>query len=297
MDMKVVMLGTSGSLPTKSRGLPGVAVVYEGETVLFDCGEGTQTQMLKYGVNPARIRAIFISHAHGDHIIGIAGLVRSMALNGRKNGLTIFVPKGYESVIRSLLSFDRAMLGYPIAVKGIGTGEIYRTKGFAISAFRLNHTIQTLGYVMKEHDRRKFIKERCDRLGIKGTMFSDLERNGRIRIGKRMVRIGDVTVPKPGKKIVYATDTRPVAATVNASRGAELLIHESSYMDSEKALAKERKHSTAVEVAGIARKAKARMLILTHISARYKDSGALEEEARRLFRNTVAATDGYIITV
>ncbi|MDE1851639.1 MAG: ribonuclease Z [Candidatus Micrarchaeota archaeon] len=297
MDIKVVMLGTSGSLPTKSRGLPSAAVIYEGEVVLFDCGEGTQMQMLRYGVNPARIKSIFISHAHGDHIIGIAGLVRSMALNGRKNELMIFVPKGYESVIKSLLSFDSAMLGYPIAVKGIGAGEAYRTKWFSVSSFRLNHTIPTLGYVLKEHDRRKFLKDRCTRLGMKGIMYSELEKRGKITIGKKSVRIEDVTVPRAGKKVVYATDTRPVAATANAAEGAELLIHESSYADREKALAVERKHSTAVEVANLAKKAKVKALLLTHISARYSDAGQLEQEARKIFRNSRAATDGYIITV
>ncbi|MDE1849838.1 MAG: ribonuclease Z [Candidatus Micrarchaeota archaeon] len=297
MEIKVIMLGTSGSSPTKTRGLPSVAVIYEGEVLLFDCGEGTQTQMLKYGVNSARMKAMFISHAHGDHIIGIAGLVRTMALNGRKNPLTIFVPKGYESVIRPLLSFDRAMLGYDVDIKGIGTGKAYSGKGFEVSSFRLNHTVPTLGYAFKENDRRRFLKEKCAKLGIKGTMYSELERKGKIRIGKRAIRIEDVTVPKVGKKIVYATDTRPVAATVKASKGADLLIHESSYSDRERKLATERKHSTAAEVAGIAKRAGVRRLVLTHISARYKDSDVLEKEARKLFKNTAAATDGYIITV
>ena len=115
----VVFLGTAGSVPTKERGMPSAAVIYDGSILLFDCGEGTQIQMLKYGLNAQRLKAIFISHIHGDHTIGIAGIVRSLAINGRKEALSIFVPRGSERIIRSLIVFDRAIIGYPINITGV----------------------------------------------------------------------------------------------------------------------------------------------------------------------------------
>jgi ribonuclease Z len=117
MEIKIVMLGTAGSSPTKVRSLPAVALVYDGEVILFDCGESAQIQMLKYGVNFSRLKAIFISHTHGDHVIGIAGLVRTLALNRRTEPLIIYVPKGYEDVVKSLISFDRAMFSYQVIIK------------------------------------------------------------------------------------------------------------------------------------------------------------------------------------
>lgn len=292
MQIKIVFLGTAGSSPTKDRSLPSVALIREGHLLLFDCGEGTQSQMIKLGVNPSRLDAIFVSHLHGDHVIGIAGLVRTLALNGRKNPLTIFVPRGYESPIKALISFDKAMIGYDIMVKGIGSGTVFRSKDFSVSSFRLNHTIPTCGYIFKENDRRKFDKERCKRLGLKGIMFSELEKKGRVKVGKKTITLNSVTTIKKGKKIIYASDTRPVAATVSASRDADLLIHESSYLDNHVALAKERGHSTAREAAQLAKKAHVKRLILTHISARYKDVKAIEEEAKKTFRNTTVARDG-----
>lgn len=297
MDIRVVMLGTSGSSPTKTRSLPGVAIIYDGDTFLFDCGEGTQIQMLKYAVNSSKLKAIFISHAHGDHVIGIAGLVRTLALNRRTEPLTIFVPKGYENIIKALIVFDRAMIGYKILIKGIQAGEVYTGKGHSISAFPLKHSVKCYGYVFRENDKKRFIVEKAKKLGIKGEMFSVLQAKGKLKIGKKVVKISDVTTLQKGKSVVYASDTRPVKETVRAAKGAELLIHECSYAERERELAIERTHSTALEVAQIAKKAGVKRLILTHISARYSDPEVLEDEARKVFKNSEVAEDGDNIIV
>lgn len=297
MEIKVTMLGTSGSSPARGRNMPSVAITYDGHILLLDCGEGTQMQMLKYGVNSARVEAIFISHAHGDHIIGVAGLVRSMAMNGRQKPLDIFVPKGAEATVKTLLMFDKAIIDYKIDVKGVAPGMVYKGRNFSVKAFRIDHTVTTYGYVFKEDDRRRFIVDKCKKLGIKGEMFSTLEKKGKLMIGKKLVRLNDVTVPQNGKSVVYASDTRPVPATASAARGAELLIHESSYADSEAALAKERKHSTAGEAAKIAKKAGVKALVLTHISARYANTDAIQNDAKKVFRNSRAAVDGEVIIV
>lgn len=297
MEIKVVMLGTSGSTPTRDRSMPAVAAVYDGGVYLFDCGEGTQMQMLRYGVNAYKVRAIFISHTHADHIIGIAGLVRTLAMERRRDALDIFVPKGCEGAIKSLIGFDKAIIGYEIIVHGISGGIAYRGKGFSVKAFRIDHTIPCLGYVFREDKKRRFIAGRAARLGISGPMHSELQRKGRIRVGRRIVSIGQVTREVAGKSVAYASDTRPSSATAAAAAGVDLLIHESSYSDSEAALAKERKHSTASEAARVAAKAKAKRLVLTHISARYSSAAELEKEARAVFKNSSLAEDGRVIIV
>lgn len=295
--MEITVLGSSGSSPAKGRQMPAVALKHEGSVYLFDCGEGTQMQMLRYGINTFKVKAIFISHAHGDHIIGIAGLVRTLALNNRKEDLTVFVPRGQEKIIRNLIIFDRALINYRIEIIGIGSGVIYKGKDFSVSAFRLDHTIPTCGYIFKENDRRKFLKERCDRLGIKGTMFAELEDKGRIRIKNKTISLRSVTKLQEGKKIVYAVDTRPTKSTITAAKNADLLIHESSYTKKYSDLAKERKHSTAFEAANVARKADVKRLVLIHISTRFKTALPLVKEAADIFKNTIVAKDGERITI
>ena len=295
--IKVTILGTAGSSPAKDRGMPSVALTYEGETLLFDCGEGTQMQLLRFGVNPSKIRAIFLSHIHGDHVIGIAGLVRTMALNSRQDGLKIFVPAGSERAVKSLLSFDKAIISYEIKVIGMTRGEIYKAKDYSIRAFSLEHTIPTYGFAFKEKDKKRFIIEKCKKLGMKGVMFSEIQQKGSIIINGKKVSIDSVTTINPGRKIVYVTDTRPARQTVTNAKNADLIIHEASYMDSERNLASSRKHSTAKEAAQIAKKAGARKLVLTHISARYKDPQALLNDTKQIFPNTIVAKDGYHIFI
>ncbi len=295
--IRVTVLGTSGSTPTKNRGMPSVALTYEGAVYLFDCGEGTQIKLMRYGINLSKIKAIFISHVHGDHVIGVAGLIRTMALNARREPLYIFVPKGYERSVSNLVTFDKAIIGYQLVIKGISGGRIYKGMGFSVSAFRLNHSIPTYGYAFKEDDKLRFIKGKAEKLGIKGTMFSELKRKRSITANGRRIALGSVTYYEHGKKIVYATDTRPCASTVKAARDADLLIHEAAFAGSERRLAVERKHSTAYEAALVAKKAKAKALVTMHLSARYRSSDKLLAEAKKVFPNTIIANDGYTIYI
>ncbi|MGC8662368.1 MAG: ribonuclease Z [Candidatus Micrarchaeia archaeon] len=295
--MKIVMLGTSGSTPTKSRGLPSVAIVREGKVYLFDCGEGTQMKMMQHGVNISSIKAIFISHIHGDHVIGLAGLVRTLALNNRKDPLIIFVPSGYEGAVKKLITFDKALIKYPITITGVGRGKIYEEEDIEVKAFALNHTVKSIGYVFKEKKKMRFIKEKCNALGIKGEEFSIISKEGCIAKNGKIIKLVEVTYAKEGKKVVYATDTRPCASTVRASMNAELLIHEATFTEKEKRLAVERKHTTAREAALIAKKAEVRMLILTHISARYRNTIPLISEAKKIFYNVKVAKDGMVVEI
>ena len=294
---RATILGTSGSAPTKERGLAGVAVEYEGMLYLLDCGEGTQRQMMRFGINPYKVNAIFITHMHGDHVIGVAGIVRTLALYKRSAPLFIYVPQGFTKSLLALLQFDNAMISYPIIVEEVRSGIVRVDKNLEIRAFALNHTVKTYGYVVKEQDKHHFMKRKCDLLGIKSEMFSALAKRGSIKIGNKTVKLSAVTTLEQGRKLVYATDTRPAASTVAAAKGADLLIHESAYAEELARLAKERLHSTAKEAAGVATKAHVKRLVLTHMSTRYTDQRVLENEAKEIFKNVEAAHDGLSITL
>jgi len=297
MMIKTIILGTAGSSPTRTRRMPSVVIIYEGDILMFDCGEGTQFQMLEYGINPVKVKAIFLSHVHGDHTIGIAGLIRTMALNSRKEPLLIFVPRGYERTIRNLIVFDKAIISYPIEIKGIKSGKVYATKDYEIDAFKVTHTIATYGYAFKEKDRLKFNRELAHKLGMRGEMFSEIIKKGYVMVGKNKIMLAKIARKQEGKKIVYATDTRPSRTTEIAARNADLLIHEASYKDAEKKLAQKRKHSAAGEVAELAKRAHVKRLVLTHISARHKTDDELVRDARRHFKEAVVAKDGYTLVI
>jgi ribonuclease Z len=290
--MRVIFLGTSGSTPTKARGLPAVAIEYHKDVLLFDCGEGTQRQIMTYGVNMSKIRAIFLTHVHGDHIIGIAGLVRTLALNKRTEPLLIYIPEGYADSVRHLLEFDRALIPYKIEIRQLKGGTVYKGEGYAVRGFPVAHTVKTYALVFAEDDTLHFIRDKAEKLGIRGEMFSKLSKSGSITLNGRKVSLGSVTTRKSGTKIVYATDTKPSKATETNARGADLLIHEATYAERYVKLAKERGHATAIQCAKLAKAAKVNRLVLTHISARYKNTDELVSEARTVFRNTDAAYDG-----
>ncbi len=290
--IEITMLGTSGSAPTKERNLSSTAIRYDGKVFLFDCGEGTQRQMFKYHLNISKIAGIFITHIHGDHIIGIAGLIRTLALYNRLHPLPIYVPEGYKKNVERLIDFDKAMIGYRIDIIDVKSGNVFKNKDISIRAFKLKHSITSYGYVFKENDTFHFIKSKASAIGIKGEMFSNLVKNKRMKIKGNTIKLEEVTEKKHGKKIVYATDTRPSAYTVRAAASADLLIHDASYEDKELNLARMRMHSTAREAATIADKSSAKLLILTHISTRYKDTKLHLEESKEIFENTKIAEDG-----
>ncbi|MDE1868343.1 MAG: ribonuclease Z [Candidatus Micrarchaeota archaeon] len=295
--IRITFLGTSGSVPTKDKSLPGLALEYNGETFIFDCGEGTQRQMMKYKLNMSKIKAIFLTHIHGDHSIGVAGLVRTMSLMKRTTPLQIFVPKGDEKQIAPLMNFDRATLNYDIEIKPVQAGTVYKGKGFSIEAFRLIHPVSTFGFAFKEQDKVHFMKEKARAAGLKGTMFSEMLKKGKLKVKNRVINLKEITTLERGKKVVYATDTRPSKNTINAAKDADLLIHEATYATTEQKLAKERSHSTATEAAQIAKSAKPKRLLLLHISTRYRDGSIIVNEARKTFKNTEAAKDGMQVNV
>ncbi len=280
---EITMLGTSSGAPTVERSLPSIAVRRDGDICLLDCGEGAQRQMMRFGVSYMRVKAIFITHLHLDHFLGAFGLIETMALNGRSEKLTIYGPAGSKGV------FGKKEF---LEVVEIGDGFHLDYGEFSVSAFKVSHSRDSLGFAFQEKEKVRFYEEKAHAAGLRGQMFSQLLQKGELKVGKKTVKLKDVTYRQEGRLLVYSGDTVPTIAVAKAAKGADLLIHESTFGSDREAEAAEAKHSTAAQAAFIAKKAGVKKLLLTHISGRYKDTSLLLEEAKKIFPNTAIAQDG-----
>ncbi len=302
MPLLVRFLGTSASRPTVERGVSAIVVEREGETLLFDCGEGTQRQMMRYGVSFA-LNDIFFSHFHGDHFLGILGLTRTLALQGRTEPLRCWGPPGAERLLRQCetLGADRLSFGLQITEVTAGT-ELDRGE-YLIRAIPARHRGGTaLSWALVEHERRgRFDPDHARALGIpEGPLWGRIHRGEAVTLPDgRVVQPVELVGPtRAGRRIVITGDTRPCDETIEAAHRADLLVHEATFGDEEATRAVETGHSTAREAAGVARDAEVKRLVLTHLSARYtRDPGDLEREARSIFPATTVARDGMEIDV
>lgn len=298
--MRVTFLGTSAACPTVRRNVSGICVQREGALMLFDCGEGTQRQMMRYGTGFG-IWAVFVTHMHADHFVGVTGMLRTMALQGRKEPLLLTCPVSGRRVLQDAvhLGFDR--LSFQVEVREMRPGDRVSRNGYEVRAFRVNHGMPALGYVLREDDRRgRFDVERARALGVpEGPDFGLLHRGGAVEVDGRLIEPDEVVGPsRPGRALVYTGDTRPVRSTVEAAAGADVLIHECTFSGDEAARARATFHSTAPEAARIALDAGVARLVLTHVSARYSENTSrLEREARRIFPSSVVASDGLTVDV
>lgn len=288
--IKLVVLGSSAAVPSVGRSLPSIGLRYDGDVYLFDCGEGTQRQLMKCGLSYAKVKCIFVTHSHADHIVGIAGLAQTLGLIERKEPLHIYCPAGCGRHVEALLSIGR--YPYEIIVREIGEGVCHKGDGFSVSAFSVKHAGACLGYVFAQEGRRNFNEAKCRKLGIKGRMFGELERSGEISVGGKKIAYAAVSKLKPGIKIVYSGDCVPGEATVEAAKGADVLVHEATYANEHEKEAVVHSHSTAAQAAMVAKKAGVKRLVLTHISGRYAETKALRDEARKIFKKTEVAKDG-----
>ena len=280
---EITMLGTSAAVPTPHRNLSSIAVRKDGDVYLLDCGEGTQRQMMKCGVSYMKVKAIFISHLHLDHWLGMLGLIETMNLNGRQEQLTVYAPAGLSDFAgkRQFVKFVELKEG---ALADFGE--------FSVSAFATKHSPHSFGFSFQEKERRRFYEEKAHAAGVRGQLFSKIMKEGELKIGGKKVLLKNITYLQPGKKLVYTSDTAPCAAVAKAAKGADLLIHEATFSEEHEAEAKEANHSTAAQAAQIAKKAGAKKLLLTHISGRYRDTTPLLEEAKKHFAAVQVAEDG-----
>ena len=297
MPLLVRFLGTAASRPTVERGVSSLAVIREGETILFDCGEGTQRQMMRYGISFA-FDDLFFTHVHSDHILGLTGLVRTLALQGRTDPLRLWGPRGAGKTLRQCISIGGDRATFPIEITELEPGESVKKPDYRIDAFAVSHgPSQSLGYALVEEERLgRFNPDLARAMGIpEGPLWGRIHKGQSItlddgRVIEPAVLVGE---RRRGRRIVITGDTRPCENTIVAARDADLLIHEATFADDEAARALETGHSTAREAAEVARKAGARRLVLTHISARYsRDAHELEREARSVFPRASIARDG-----
>lgn len=301
--MRVIPLGTSSGKPTLRRNVSALAVAREGDWLLFDCGEGTQTQIIRAGLNPSRLAAIFITHLHGDHFNGLAGLLSTMGMDRRERQLTLIAPIGIREYLDTLARLKILFVNYPLQVREIDKDElppnaltqVYETAEYVVSSCPLDHRIFALGYRLDEKPKPgRFNVERARELGVPvGPLFSRLQSGKEVQLDDgSIVHPAEVLgAERPGKSVTYCLDTRPCAASKTLARDADLLIHEATYTEEFFEEAQHYGHSTAMQAATIAREAQAKRLLLTHFSTRYPDVTPLLEEAQAIFSETRTAQD------
>jgi ribonuclease Z len=298
--IRVTFLGTSASRPTVGRNVTSLALEREGKLFLFDCGEGTQRQMMRYGTGFA-LNHIFVTHLHADHYLGIIGLVRTLGLQGRDEPLHIYGPLGSSGTLGEAVRVGGQRIPFGVEFHEMVAGEGVDFGEFRIEAVPVRHGVSALGYALRESARPgRFDVERARELGVpEGPLFGKLHRGEVIEVeGRRIDPAELVGLPRPGRLIVYTGDTRPSDELIGAAKGADLLVHDATFTDEEVDRARETFHSTAREAAEVAVGAGVRRLYLTHISARYSgNSSPLEREAREVFAAAEVAYDGLALEI
>ncbi len=279
--MRILFLGTSCAIPTRLRALPSVAVVYDGEVLLFDCGEGTQRQMLHAGLKLTRVRHVMISHLHADDVLGLPGLLISRGFIGGKDPLTVYGPPGLTEFLDFVLKSTHAFLDYPLEVRESEGGELYADESFRLVAEPLKHRSFCLGFAFVESDRPgRFDAERAKKLGIPpGPVYGRLKAGGEVRLPDgRVVRGSDLVGPPiPGRKVAYVVDTVPCPGAYRLAQDADLVIFDSTYAAANQDEGKEYGHSTSLQAFKVAKRSGAKRLALFHFSPRYEDPGVLLE--------------------
>jgi ribonuclease Z len=295
--IRLTFLGTAAARPTVGRNVSGLAVQREGDLMLFDCGEGTQRQMMRYGTGFG-VQAIFVTHVHADHFLGITGLLRTMGLQGRTDPIHIYGPPGSSRYLEAAAHLGADRVSFPVEIREVRSGERIPAQDYAVEAFSVSHGTQAVGWALVEDTRLgRFDVERARELGVPpGPLFGRLHRGERVEVEGRFIDPSEVVGrPRPGRIVVYTGDTRPCRGTIERARGADVLVHEATFGAEEADRARETFHSTSEEAASVALEAGVRQLFLTHLSARYSEQpGPLEEEAKAVFRRVRVAHDGLV---
>ena len=299
MDLDVVFLGTAGSTPTPRRGPSATLVRRGGDRLLFDCGEGTQRQLLRSDVGLVDLQEIFLTHFHADHILGIPGMLKTFAMRGRELPLTVYGPRGLDDLFQTLRRiFGR--LTFEVAVVELAADAVLPRDGYELHTFPARHARESLGYAIVEQERPgRFDVATADALGVPfGPERGALQDGAAVTLPDgRVVTPAEVLGEgRPGRKLVLTGDTAPSDLVVEAALGADVLVHEATFCEDETERARETQHSTALEAARVARDAGVKLLALTHLSSRY-GGGDVEREARTVFPETVVPRDFDLVEI
>lgn len=290
--MQITFLGTSSMVPTKERNQIAVFLSYGAEGILLDCGEGTQRQFKIAGISLTKVTKILISHWHGDHVLGLPGLMQTLSSIDYTGRLEIYGPIGTKKRMEKMFEafvFDKKI---DFSVNEVKSGIFFENEDFQLEAYQLEHGIETLGYSFIEKDKRKVDMKKARKIGIpEGPLIGKLQQNRPIEYKGKKIMPDDVTYPEKGKKISYVTDTVLCDACFKIAEDADLLICEATYSSKLVGKSEEYGHMTARQSAQIANKANVKQLVLIHFSARYKNTQELEEDARDLFDNVICAKD------
>jgi ribonuclease Z len=294
LKVKVTFLGTGGSVPTKKRNLPSIAVRTDGGLVMFDCGEGTQKQFLlaKLGFN--REMRILISHMHADHILGIPGLLHSMSFMGRSRDLEIYGPSGICEFVKCTTKTVKFSPMFPVRTVEVHAGTVARTQSYTIKAAWADHGVPCLAYSLVENDKPgRFHPAKARELGIpKGPLWKALQMGKPVKVGGKRINASKVVGPvRKGLKVTYAVDTRPCSRIIELASGSDLLVHDGMFSSDVSERAREYGHSTAAGAATVAKRSRSKNLALTHISAIYEDTSQLLAEAKAIFPRTIVAEE------
>ena len=291
--MEIIFLGTSSAVPTLERNHPSIALRAFAEVMLFDCGEGTQRQLIEAKISPMKITKIFISHFHGDHILGLGGLIQSLGFRGREKDLDIYGPKGLHKIINAISSFGYFQINYNLNIHEIDDGTIIETEEYVVECAKVEHNIPSYAYSIREKKKPLFLRKKAEELGIPpGPLYGKLHKGEEVEFEGRIIKPEQVLgEAKKGKKISYSGDTRPCEEMIRLARDSDILIHESTYEAEDHQRAVDNAHSTSVEAAEIAREANVNELVLTHISTRYTSDENILSEAQKVFKNTKVAKD------
>lgn len=280
-------------IPTKERNHSAYFLSYNREGILFDCGEGTQRQMKKAGIKHTKITKILLSHWHGDHVLGIPGLLDTLSNSEYSKTLEIYGPEGTKKKIKALNKIFDSYRNIKIVIKDITKNGVFLdSKNYKIESYKLNHSILSIGYRFIEKDKLKINLTKAKKLKIpQGPEMGKLQNGKSIKIDKKIIKASEVTTLIKGKILSYVSDTTLTPNCMKVGRNADLLICESTYTSEEKAKAKEYKHMTSKFAATVAKKAKVKKLLLTHFSQRYKDDSNFLKDAKTTFKNTSCAKD------
>ncbi|HYM40172.1 MAG TPA: ribonuclease Z [Thermoplasmata archaeon] len=292
--MEIVFLGTSGSWPTPKRNVSAIAVKRGPEVVLFDCGEGTQRQFMASKLSFMQVSRVFLTHFHGDHFLGLPGLIQSMNFFGREAPLEVFGPAGCEALVLELMSLGHFKAGYPVKARDLSPGDRVECGEYAVTAFEAVHTVPGLSYALEETERPgRFDLERAQALGIPpGPLYSRLQEGETVTVGGKTVRPEQVLgPPRRGRKIVYTGDSMPHEALVTMARGADVLIHDATSDAALEEKANRYGHSSSRQAAQVAKDAGVGLLVLTHLSPRYEDPTVLLRDAKAVFDRVQLAED------